>query len=164
MTLDQIQNAIVAAISVDLTNFEAGSVFADLGQAKNAAETRLAGFSTVNNIQQGGYNVFVWPPAMAHLADEAAGLDLVNATCVVRFEVNPLVIVSLANLNPAPNGPAWVAGKVKAIVADVLGANIELNQTKFQLAPDSIELVSFDQGLIAYHIRFWRTVAIGIGS
>jgi hypothetical protein len=133
-------------------------IFKDSGNKRSAIEAALDISSTPAGP---GYAVMVWPPARGHSDSEQAGINGVDAMVVVRFEVNPKFLATLPGLNPAQDPEEWLNTRVANIVAAVLSAPAEVGGVKFQLAADAFELVNFDEGLIAYHLRFARFAVFG---
>ncbi len=135
------------------------AVILDLGFSRNTIEHAL------NNP---GYSVAVWPVTKGSSDSEVAGRSGVYSAVVVRFEVNPqkLKTVQLAHdATPAdentPTADVWLNTKLKAIVAAVLGIAPSNGGIKFQLDADAFEMTNFDEGLLAYHLRFQRLAVFG---
>lgn len=168
MNFLNLQSKVAALISAHATFKDAAddTVCQDLGDKKSFIEASL----DISTDPTGdGYAISVWPPARGHSDSEAGGATGVDALVVVRFEVNPEM---LKKLDPLPNLPdgtkqdastIWLNTRIKDIVNAVLSAPPEVGGVKFQLAADAFELVNFDEGLVAYHIRFSRFVVFGIG-
>lgn len=153
----------------------ATTVFEDFGDKKNQIEAAL----DIDN-KGVGYAITVWPPAKGQAtSQDASGLNGVNNTIVVRFEINPKIFTALVeNTNDEdiqdagggdieqvlqiPDAGEWVACRMDAIFDAVLGVPATPGGVKFQLSPDAYELMSFnDEGSITYHLRFIRFSAIG---
>jgi hypothetical protein len=135
----------------------ANTVFEDYGTLKTKKETALDLDGSPRVAKGKGYDISVWPPARGNSNDQMAGLTGADCAVIVRFEINPK---ALAALSPSDAG-VWVTTRVKAIFDSVLGIPPENNLTRFQLAADCFELVNFDEGLIAYHLRFARFTTFG---
>jgi hypothetical protein len=54
-----------------------------------------------------------------------------------------------------------VNGMIKDLIGAVIEADPDNGGVRFGLAPDAFELVTFDDGLVAYHIRFSRFAVFG---
>jgi hypothetical protein len=158
-----VYNLIVA--SATFAADAASTVCQDSGDKRAFIEAALdiANGSPVGK----GYTVSVWPPVRGNSDGELGGQSGVECTIVVRFEVNPALfqnaafLAALAALTPPQDASAWLNTRLAAIVAAVLGAGPEAGGTKFQLAADAFELVNFDEGLVAYHLRFVRLAVFG---
>ena len=155
-----------------------GTVFEDFGNIKSQVEAAL-------DVSNGGagYAIEIWPPARGHSDSEMAGISGVDCLIVVRFEINPKMLQSIPQTNlrgvndefitgvgGEQIGDAaftdvgeWVNTRVKDIISAVLSLPPELNMERFQLAADAFELTNFDEGLLAYHIRFARFAVFGQG-
>jgi hypothetical protein len=154
----------------------ATTVFKDLGDKKNIIEAALDSSS-----KGAGYAISVWPPARGHSDGEMALVSGIDCLIVVRFEISPIMLTAIPNANlrgvgaeiiqgvggdnvdttPFDDADEWVNSRIQDIVAAVLSIPPENNMQKFQLASDAFELINFDPGLLAYHIRFVRMSAFG---
>lgn len=121
------------------------TVLIDLGDKKNQIEKNL---DTGSN--QPGYSVSVWPPSGAGSDEEVAGQTGAEVRYIVRFEVNPKLFKNIGN----ETAQHWTLNRLKAIIASVLGVPPTNGGVRFALARDAFELMNFDEGLVAYHIRF----------
>lgn len=134
----------------------AAVVFADSGTVKKEKEAAL---DLDNNPPGPGFNIAVWPPTRGNASGDPCGVEGVDAGVVVRLEVNP------KSLPGNPIDAAFCINTMTTkIVEAVLGAAPEAGGVTFQLASDAFELVNFDEGLIAYHIRFVRFCVWGVGN
>lgn len=133
----------------------ASTVFVDLGDKKASLEAALDVTSTPPGP---GYAIAVWPPARGNSDSETAGINGVDCMLVVRFEVNPQFLKDQADAGK------WVNTRVKDLIASVMGNEPDAGGVRFQLAADAFELVNFDEGLLAYHIRFSRFAVFGEGT
>jgi hypothetical protein len=158
MNLTDLQKNVTALVAANPT-FSASAavaVFADLGFSKPAMEKSL-------DFKAGGagWAIAVWPPLKGKAMDEYAGQTGVDCTIAVRLEVNPQklkdVQVKYAANNALPDAGQYLAGLIKSVVAAVISAPPEDGGVRFALSSggdDAIELMNFDEGLIAYHVRF----------
>jgi hypothetical protein len=130
------------------------AVFADLGFSASDMESSLD-FDEGN-----GYAIAVWPPFKGQADPEYSGAVGVNSMIVVRIEVNPkLLEKAMADKvadDSKPTASEFLAGMIKDICDAVLGQGPEVGGQQFSLAPEALEMASFDEGCIAYHIRFIR--------
>jgi hypothetical protein len=113
-----------------------------------------------------GYSVAVWPAVRgkANSGDDSA--QGVNTQTIVRLCINPqtLKAVRAANvIDPSkPKDGEYINDFVADIISSVLAiAPFSPPGVRFQLDADAFELVSFDEGMITYHIRFTRFVVFG---
>lgn len=113
------------------------SVMADLGASKAAYELSL---------EQRGYAVGVFPPTQGQAEDDFAGVPAVHCKMIVRLEIKPSQTTD------------W--NKVSGLFVSIIDALVTLDPdpggVKWALAHDAFELVAFDEGVLAYHIRFNR--------
>lgn len=182
MMFTQLMQAVYNAIVAHPTfaTLAAKTVFKDLGDKKPVIESAL---DISGN--GAGYAISVWPPARGHSDGELSGVTGVDALIVVRFEVNPQMLQAIPNSNLRGIGAEiiqgvggdevgdtssfddadeWVNSRIEDIVNAVLSLPPENNMQRFQLAADALELTNFDEGLLAYHIRFIRMSVFGQGS
>lgn len=124
----------------------ATSVIADVGHARPILEKSLGAI---------GYAIGIWPPVRGNAQGELAGIDGITATIVVRLEFSPIILAA------QPDPSAWVNQRISDAIEAVLDIDPELGGLKFQLAPEAFELMNFDEGLLAYHIRFERMAVFG---
>lgn len=155
MKLCAITKTVRDAIAADglFSNDAADTVFEDYG---NVNAQRGEALDLDNGSAKKGYFIAVWPPARGSSHQDMSGIAQNEVAVVVRFEVNPKVL---------PADPSqwsqWFTSRLQAIIESVLGIAPEINGTRFQMAPEAFELMNFDEGLIAYHVRFLRPVTFG---
>lgn len=131
--------------------FDATGLFKDLGFQSSAIEQSV-------DPDKNGYAVIVWPPFRGNgVVEEQAGINQVESTVVVRFEVNPAWLEKTFQ-NDTDAASDWILNRLKAIAQAVLGIPVEPNGLRFSLAQDAFDLANFDDSLVAYHIRFVRQV------
>lgn len=132
-------------------SFEADAAttcIADSGYGKPLIEKSLA---------DKGFSIAVWPPANGSVLDEhASGATGVQVTIVVRVEFEPRAIQS------APSAAAFVNQTLADIIAAVMNQSAEAGGVRFELSRNAFELMNFDEGLVAYHIRFEQFAVFGI--
>ena len=126
----------------------ASTVFADVGNVKPLVEEAL---------QVKGYAVTVWPPIRGNVTqdDGPAGIVPIESIIVVRLEVLP------QKLAGQDDPSAYLNGLVRDIIGAVLSAPEEIGGVRFGVPPDAFDLMNFDEGLIAYHLRFKRLAVFG---
>lgn len=143
----------------------ATTVFVDLGFSKSLTDAALNIPSLGAGGAGKGYAVSVWPATRGSAAGEEAGQTGVESTFIVRLEANPqqLKIVDAAHASDSskPTAVEWFNTFVAAVISSLLSADPELGGVKWELAGDAFELTNFDEGLIAYHIRFKRFTVFG---
>jgi hypothetical protein len=140
------------------------TVFLDLGNVKSQVEAALA--QDPDQPIGPGYAIAVWPPVAGTTTMEyEAGQTPVESRIVVRLEINPKTLTARQAAHDAdstlPDCGQWVNGMIKDIAAAVLEADPELGGLKFGLAKDFYELMNFDEGLLAFHLRFTRMAVFG---
>jgi hypothetical protein len=134
--------------------FESTALFKDIGFQSSAIETSV-------DPDKNGYAVIVWPPFRGNgVVEEQAGINQVETTVVVRFEVNPAWLSkSFGETQDGSDAASdWILNRLKSIAQAVLSIPIEPNGLRFSLAQDAFDLANFDDSLVAYHIRFIRQV------
>ena len=152
----EMQEAVAALIGAHPTfaALAATTIFEDLGDAQDLGEQALADADR-------GYCVKVWPPVRASAQDEAAGVAGADVAIVVRFEVSPVKLAAIKAAhdldpgNPAkPKAAKWLTTRIRDIIGAVIDAEPPAGGVRYQLTSDAFEMVNFDDGLVAYHIRF----------
>jgi hypothetical protein len=158
MNFIEIQNVVRDAIKASPTFSAAAAttVCSDNGDKKTFKEDAL---------QNSGYSVSVWPPTKG-MADQGEDKVVgVDAIIIARLEINPTKLAALeaANIsNPAnPTQGNFINTRIAAIIKAVINLAPEANRSRFALAADAFEMVNFDEGLVAYHIRFTRFAVFG---
>jgi hypothetical protein len=148
MNFIALQKTVRDAIAAHATFLAdaAGTVIADVGHAKPILEKSL---------QDKGYSIAVWPPVKGEAFGELAGIDGVNSTIVVRIQFEP------HKLAEQTDPSAWMNQRITAVVEAILSIQEEVGGTKFRLVNEAFELMNFDEGLVAYHIRFERLAVFG---
>lgn len=132
------------------------AVLVDLGTVKAKAD---------NSFSDNGYAILIWPPMRGVASGvEPSGIIGLEATIVVRLEVNPIKLKALQEaydtLNTNPTPMQWVNAKVVAIKSALLDAEPEVGGVKYEPEQDFLELVTLDEGMLAYHLRFNHFVVI----
>jgi hypothetical protein len=151
---DNVRDAIKA--SPTFTAQAATTVCSDNGDKKTFKEDAL---------QNSGYSVSVWPPTRGMSNQDEDAVVGVNAVIVVRLELNPTKLAAIEAAHVAtPSDPTqgnFINTKVAAIIKAVLRIDPLPAAVRFALAADAFELITFDEGLVAYHIRFTRFTTFG---
>ena len=165
MRFTTLQDDVRAAIAAHATfsTTAATNVVADLGHSLKAIETALDASTPTPGP---GWVVAVMPPTKGEADGEYGPLGGCLASIVVRIGVNPTILTSVdaahAADNTNPTAGAFVSGLVQDAIAAVLGMSADAGEVMAtKLAADAIELFNFDEGLLAYHLRFQRFVVFG---
>ncbi len=151
---DSLRNTIAA--NTFLAGNAAATVFVDVGGSKHQQEAAFEEF---------GYSISVWPPASGQGNQDDDQSDGALSTLIVRLEINPLFLIKAqaayeAN-NALPTAAQYLATLMRSIVAGAL-SSVGRDQLRFALSHlHAFELISFGEGLIAYHFRFVRFVVFG---
>lgn len=140
LTLPKTVRDLIAA-HASFSADAATTVLLDYGHAKPLREKALA---------SKGYCVEVWPPMRGDSDSEVAGISGVLTTLVVRVSFEPQTVTAQANPD------SWVNQKLIDVIDAVLSAEPDAGGVRFQLAPDAFELMNFDEGVLAFHLRFQR--------
>lgn len=152
---DTIRDAIKADAQFALA--AATTICSDDGTSKRFLENALANT---------GYSVSVWPPTRGDANRNEDAHVGVEAMSVVRLQINPQLLNTIRAANISNPSNPTVGNYINILVAAVIRAvlNIAPSPTgvRFALAPDAFDLVTFDEGLIAYHIRFTRLAVFGV--
>lgn len=129
---------------------DVGSVVVDLGDQKQHIEARL--FDAAK-----GYAISVWPPVEGVASeDQASGECNVGSSVTVRVEINPKT--GLANATSTKWN--YVANFIRSVTDALLSADADPGGVKWELEPNFFSLIQFDEGLIAFHLRFKRVEII----
>lgn len=144
----------VQTLVAGAASFNAATIY-DFGFQKADIEDAL----DMKNGQ--GYVAGVWPVAHAQLTSEdASGEAPLLARVVVRLEISPLKLKAInaayVQDNTQPDVGMFINGLIQEIIDAVLADPPEAGGTKFEMARDCFEMVNFDEGLIAFHLRFNR--------
>ncbi len=106
-----------------------------------------------------GYSIAVWPSTKGSANRNEDAHQGVECQTLVRLCINPQKLKSIRVANHSDG--EFINNSVAAIVASVIGIAPSPTGVRFQLDPDAFELISFDEGMIAYHIRFSRLAVFG---
>lgn len=162
MNFTQVQRTIKNLISAHPTfaptsGSATPSVIADLGYQKAKIE---------NSLETNGFAVAVWPPTKGDFTGDSWAENVpVDSTVTVRLEVVPNWLKQQDALFAAD--PTKMSGDdmfnflIESIAEAVLGAASEAGGTRFMAAKDFFELMNFDEGLLAVHMRFDRFTVFG---
>jgi hypothetical protein len=147
-----IRDAIAAnaLFAPDNPGGTAVTVLKDNGASKHLIEKAFLTF---------GYSVAVWPCTKGSANPNEDAHQAGPATYVVRLCINPQKLKTIRNNNQSDG--EFVNTSLAAIIASVLGVAPSPAGIRFQLDADAFELISFDEGMIAYHIRFSRVTVFG---
>lgn len=107
-----------------------------------------------------GYSIAVWPSTKGRANQDEDAHQAANVQNVVRLCINPQQLKAIRTGNTQTDGN-YINVALAAIIASVLGIAPDPAGIRFQLDPDAFELISFDEGMIAYHIRFSRVTVFG---
>lgn len=149
LQLSQLQETVRAAIAAH-PYFAAGpygpavSVLSDNGT--NAELQAISG-----QLNSRGFVVTVPPFVNAQRKDAGAGRILLDATILVRVQVNP------EQNTTAPNGAQRGTGQaVAAVLSAVLGWSPTRDDRKFDTAENAVQLSKNDPGLTIYDVAFQK--------
>jgi len=153
MILGDLQSTVAAAILANVLFTEDAVVFEDLGNVKTKKEEAL----DVSTTPPGpGYNIAVWPPANGISNAEPYIAVGTQNRIIARFEVNPALFKTAAFLALDIDPSEWFMARLVAIMTSVLNIVPGPGEERFTLHSEAYELTDFDEGLIAYHIRFQK--------